>query len=281
MILSILVTIVCDAQIFIKSSEQTFVEEAVKPGLFISKQSFQICDKESGELFGLNGKQEFGTQYTVGIKIAGGYILTDAAVRPWLYNGKFERFREKYDPVFYQASYAMPGSKIKYDELDYDLTRQEEIFDETLYKFSSQIFGNKGFVLDDAPGKKNGWVIWLMVKRDTDFEKSVELNFAIFRRDIEVDKDHDMFDVDSFYTDDEILGGIYVVPYYPNIGVLEFRLGGIMAKFDNRWKILCPFVAEKPVAAAGGNKNSEDSNAELTPVERAKEALTDSKKKKK
>lgn len=271
------------------SNNQQIVREAVEKGFFMSKQSFQICDRESGELFGLNGKKEFGIQYTIGVKVSGGYVLTDMAVRPWVYNSKFDKYKDKYDPVFYEAMYSELGGKPKYEPLDYSLTNQEELTDEALYLFSSGTFNQTGFVVDTDAGEKNGWVVWFIAKKDADFEKSVDINYTIFRQDIKVGEGQEFSDIEMPTTEQTVMGGVYVVPYYPNAGVIEFRLCGFIAKVDNSWKIICPFVGKEIAAKPADDKVTdedvvqEDGGGELTPVgnKDKKEKSTDKKQGKK
>lgn len=285
-IVSLCICLVVEAQIYIKSTEQQFIEDVVKNGLFISKQSFQICDRETGELFGLNGKKEFGVQYSIGVKIPDGIVLTDKAVRPWLYNNKFGKYRQKYDPVFYQATFSEMTDKVKYDSLDYTLAELDGVVDTTIYKFSSGTFDGNGFALDGTIGKKEGWIVWITAKKDHDFEQSANLNYTIYRKTITIDADKQSFDISKPNLEQNILGGIYVVPVYTKIGVIEFRLCGIVSLVDDGWKIYCPFVGMKGEEAfdeaPGDTEVGSDEPSELTPVkDMGKEKAKDKKKKKK
>ena len=280
------ICLVLQAQIYIKSTEQQFIEDVVKSGLFVSKQSFQICDRETGELFGLNGKKEFGVQYSIGVKVPNGFVLTDKAVRPWLYNNKFGKYKQKYDPVFYQATFSEMTEKARYDSLDYTLAKLDELVDTTMYKFSSGTFGGKGFVLDGTVGKKDGWIVWITAKKEYDFEKSANLNYTIYRKTITIDADKQSFDISNPNLEQNILGGIYVVPAYTKIGVIEFRLCGIVSFVGDGWKIYCPFVGMKEEAQTSdeGTSNTEvknDEPSELTPVKDMDKVKKKDKKKKK
>ena len=82
------------------------------------------------------------------------------------------------------------------------------------------------------------------------------------------------------------MGGIYVVPVYTKIGVIEFRLCGIVSLVDDGWKIYCPFVGMKGEEASdeapGDTEVGSDEPSELTPVkDMGKEKAKDKKKKKK
>lgn len=267
------------------NEDMAILKNGINSGLFISKQSFQICDKETGELFGLNGKKEFGIQYTVGIKIPNGFLLPDKAIRPWLYNNKFDKYKEKYDPVFYQATFSELGEQVQYDSLDYALTKQQELVDTTLYRFSSKTFGGKGFVLENTSGKKEGWIVWITTNKGTDFEQTGNLNYTIYRKNLTINKKECFFEIDKPTIEQEVLGGIYVVPAYTEIGVVEFRLCGIIAPQNDKWKIFCPFIEVKDARTTEEELNQEekrkDELPELTPVEKRNDEKAKDKKKRK
>ncbi len=252
---------------------QPLVEKAIEKGFFLSKQSYQIYDKKSGDIFGLNGKSEFGVQYTIGIKTLGGFLLVDKAMRPWLYDNNFEKYKGKYDPIFYQALYSESKEKVAYDTLEYTLTQQEMLVDTTLYYFPSRTFGGEGFALDDIAGEKDGWIVWITSSREADFEKEVDLHYTIYKKTLTLKQEREVFQIEQPSVEQKILGGIYVVPSYTKIGVLEFKLCGILVPVDDKWFIHCPFVEsthKRNPSVEDSEKESEQS-VELTPIGKAKE----------
>lgn len=273
-------------QSLMSSSNQQLIEKALNNALFISQQSFQICDRETGELFGLNGKKEFGIQYSLGIKVPGGFLLNDEAVRPWVYNDKYKKYQNKYDPVFYQAKFSELSEEAKYDSLGYTLVGMQELVDTMVYSLSSETFDNKGFVLDYTIGEKEGWAVWLTTDKATDLSQTTKLNYTIYRKKIVVEKIKQSFEIAKPDVGQDILGGIYVVPYYTEIGIVEFRLCGVMSKSKGGWKIHCPFVGMEDEISSGQKPNQEEElkeededASELTPVGKGKNK--DKKKRKK
>lgn len=108
-----------------QSIGQQYVENAVRTGLFLTKHSFRICDEKSGDLFGLDGKDEFGSQYAFGVKVPGGILLTNRSVCPWLYDVNFEKYKDDYSPVLFQALYSGLEETPKYDLLDYEYDKKK------------------------------------------------------------------------------------------------------------------------------------------------------------
>lgn len=266
------------------SSDSTnILKEAIKSGVFISRQSFQIRDRISGKLYGLNGKNEFGIEYSIGIKVPDGFLLTDKAVRPWLYNSMYGKYKGKYDPVFLQPKFSEIGDSLKYDTLDYELSKQESVIDTAVYRFFSQNFKGDGFVLDTTNGKKKGWLIWITSQQNIDYEKSAKFDYIIERKEIFINKDHQSFEVESPQTEQNVLCGIYVVPVYTKIGVIEFRLCGIVVPEIDTWKIGCPFVESKEDTESTPNdsRTQVEQPDELTPIENSDAEKVKEKKNKK
>lgn len=257
---------------------QLMVENAVKSSMFLSKQSFQIRDKKTDELFGLNGKKEFGIQYAIGVKINSGVLLVDRVVRPWLYDSKFEKYKENYDPVLYQSAYTEQGEKVNYQELNLESNKLEDIFEKQIYSYPTEIFARKGLTIDNAEGTKKGWIIWVVADNNADFEVTANLNFTVYQKDLAVSKAQKSFVIEKPEGVQKILGGIYVVPYYTEIGVIEFKLCGlIVPDTEMTWKVCCPFVeySDSQVEPADGSEG----RFELTPIGKDKKDNEKNKKK--
>lgn len=267
-----------------KFGSDAFIDEAVRNGLFVSCQSYQICDKETGDLFGLNGKTEFGIEYSLGIKVPGGYCLLDQAVHPWLYDKNFSKYQTKYEPVFYQAKYADLGEQVQYDSLDYSLTNVTAITDSVLYRFTSSTFDGKGFILDNEEGQKNGWMVWVMQSKDSDMSMDVNFTFISLKESIDVKKECSFMEVTPPNTYYRLVGGIYIVPEYSSIGVVKFKLCGIMVPHNKDvWNLYFPFIGQEMenedeiVDDKTPSKDIEDS--ELTPIGQTKDIKKKNKKK--
>lgn len=255
----------------ISNDSTVILKKMIKSGLFISKQSFQIYDKENDNLFGLNGKKEFGIQYSVGVKIPDGLLLTDRAVRPWLYDPKYEKYKEKYEPVFFQAMYAEIGDKLHYRTLKYKLSEQQVLLSGGLYRFFSTCFDGKGFVLEKTEGAKSGWLVWITCKKNADLDHSTGLDYIIHKKEVIVDKRKCTFSIEGPETADNVLLGIYIVPVCSQIGVLEFRLCGIVVPDDKAWKLCCPFAEENNCEKVESKSQEKvEEPAELTLIEKDK-----------
>lgn len=254
---------------------QLMVENAVKSSFFLSKQSYQLRDKKSGELFGVNGKKEFSAQYAIGVKVRGGIILGDRMLQPWLYDSKFGKYKEGYEPVPYQATYTALEDEVSYKELEYDSEAQKGIIDKLIYRYPSDVFAGEGLAADSTAGIKNGWIIWVTAK-ETDWEKTAAVNYVTYQKDLNVSKEDTSFGIEKPKGNLKLLGGLYVVPFYTGIGTIEFKLCGIIVQdTETTWKVCCPFVVNPENEVKPADKQAVES--ELTPIGKDK---TDKKNKK-
>lgn len=248
-------------------SNQLF-EETIRSAFFLSRQSFQVSDKKTGDRYGLNNKDEFGTEITLGVKVRNGYILTDKAIRPWEYNAKFETYKENYNPVPYASEYSEFNSTVKYDALD--IAQPNELLTESLYFVSSDCLSGKGLAVDCTKGEKEGWLVWIGTDKDDDLNKTANLRLTCYSKTVETDENGNV-DVET-PDGQNILGGIYVVPVNTAIGILEFRICGVIMENNGKWSIRFPFIGkEKFLKPANDNDKQEEivdgSKDDLTPID--------------
>ena len=62
------------------------------------------------------------------------------------------------------------------------------------------------------------------------------------RHDMEITPDVNHYEIEAPNTVDTFIGGIYLVPVQTSIGVLSFKLSGIITKEGGVWQIFTPFV---------------------------------------
>lgn len=223
--------------------DSCLLNDILCPVFFLSRQSFQVCDKNTGELYGLNNKNEFGTEITLGVKVKGGYVLTDKALHPWKYNDKFGTYKDSYDPVPFQSEYSEVEENTRYDSLDIAQDHVNDLLQATCYLIKSNCLAGQGLDIDSMEGAKVGWAVWTIVDDDKDLNKTARLTLICSNNKLEAKKDGKV-DVEA-PDGKKALGGIYVVPTVTGIGVLEFRLCGIMVESDGKWCIRFPFIGNE------------------------------------
>lgn len=258
------------AQLVVRKSTATqWTEDAVIASLFQTKQSFCVKDNKTGELYGLNNKEVFGTEISLAVKVKGGYVITDKAISPWVYNAKFATYRDNYTPVMVASEYAEFGSAAKFDTLDIPQSKLNEVLKSSLYIVKSDIFSSKGLMIDDTEGTKKGWVVWVCADKNADMTKGIAPELICYSFDIESSKSKAV--KMNAPNDKKILGGIYVVPTFREIGLVEFRLCGLLCEKDEHWSLVFPFVGwkyEKNIKSADCAEKEKVENCDsLTPVD--------------
>jgi len=98
-----------------KDRNQT-VKNAVAPGLFLVQQNFIAVDS-AGEEYGFNNQDNFGTIYSIGIKVKEGLLLPSTFNTPGLLDPNFEPYRAGYTTR--NSSINARGiDSLKYDNVD-------------------------------------------------------------------------------------------------------------------------------------------------------------------
>jgi len=238
--------------------------DAVSSAFFLSRQSFQVADKKTGELYGLNNHDEFGTEITLGVKLKDGFLLSDKAVRPWEYNSKFDGYREEYKPVPYLSEYTEQGDKTDYDSLTCSLQESKKPLD--VYCFNSNVFNGKGLECDVTEGTRKGWFVWACTDKDADLNKTAKLSFVCCEKELDVKVGSK--ECVSPPKDKNILGGIYIVPSITGIGIVKFLLCGVITEKDAKWYVSFPFVGMRENEASQKESSVEQNTSKdaLTPI---------------
>lgn len=268
------------AQTLVQSPEQQLVESAVKSGLFIVKQNYCLKKVENGTLYGRGGKNEFGTTYSVGVKLPGAWYLTDMAVHPWKYDSHYEPYKgnEKYLPVNEPSLYWLGADTTDYRSIELNPDSVKTLLPETLYQYVDKELPEDGFAKGNAKGEKSGWVIWLTVDKDADLSTRPEIIYNISRQKITVEKGKNA-SIAVPLIKAKILGGIFVIPEDTGVGKLIFKLAGVMTKDKDSWAVVFPFNHEGAAQVEEAGAHDEPVKDELTPISSKERKDTDKKAK--
>lgn len=252
-----------------KSAAAQWIDDAVSSAFFLSRQSFQVSDKKTGELYGLNNKDVFGTELSLGIKIKNGCILTEKAIRPWKYNQKFETYKDNYNPVMYVSEYSEFAESTEYDTLNILEPKTNELLSSYLYFVASDCFSGKGLAVDYTKGQKDGWVVWACVDKDEDLNKTAKLKITSYSKAIDLNVS-DSINIDT-PDGQKVLGGIFVIPVNSGIGTIEFIISGIMVESNGKWNIRFPFTGNENKMNTKHSKDKQETKVDgkdsLTPVD--------------
>lgn len=223
-----LIPINCWAQIY-KTSNQQLIEDAIKNGIIVICQSYQLEDTTTHQRYGRYGNKEFGKSYSIGVKVNGGIAVTNKTTKPWEYDNNYSRYRDSHKPILYQTTVKeLSDSSFTQVNIGIDSigsTHGISIIPDTLS------YNGHGFQYHKHDGKTDGWIVWITSPVDIqDCDSSRTVDHIIYRKNIEYHPDSLSYTIDVPQSTKKIWGGIFVVPQQTQIGELTFDLGGIIVE---------------------------------------------------
>lgn len=251
------------AQLFYSPNQQ-IVESAIRNGIFILSQDYQLKDCNTNEYFGRNGQEEFGRIFSLGVKVENGYCYFDQIQRPWLYDSNFERYRDSHIPEVYRTRFKEFTDSLMTDFTSFSQKRSVELYPETIYYMPDSVsFKGKGLKADSTIGNKLGWIVWVIAnKAIAETDQVDSLSYVIYRKELEVKEDIREYTISAPNTNHTVLGGIFVEPIQSEIGQLTFNIIGIILSKEGKWNILTPF--KKSDFSSNISQNADVD--ELTPI---------------
>lgn len=272
-ILTILITISCtanaqliDFNFSLSTDNQELIRKSLEKSLIIVNSSYQLKDTVTNEYYGRLGRDEFGHIYSIGIKVKGGYYLSDKAVRPWMYDSNFNRYKETHLPVFYKIYYKELQDSILTEIEKRPEHLQTEVYPQQFYfRKDSTLFKGEGFEPKCQTGKADGWLVWLVADKPiTESDSITSTSYIIYRKTLEIKEGHQEHNIDAPSTDKTIWGGIYVVPEPTGIGQITFRLSGVLVEKEGKWAVLTAVNQNSNECAIINDEN--EGNDTLTPI---------------
>lgn len=243
------------------SSNQQLIQMTIENILVEVKQSYRLMEKETNQLYGRNGENEFGETHCPGIKVLNGLIVSDEVVKPWDYDSNFEKYKEKYTPVLYKTTIKDGQQTYIKDSVTVIRCMGQEYFS---FITDSTSYAGGGLTVDCTcnNGEKDGWIVWFT-------KGSGKIDYSIIKKRLSFEEDKYVYDTDPLDTSMQVLGGIFIIPTSPSNGVLLMQLSGVLANVDGQWKIVRPDIPiqnedKEDVTNTEGDEKSE---VELTPID--------------
>lgn len=239
-IIALLLCCVANAQLpqsAFNTPNQQLVELAVQKAVGLIRQEYQLEDTVTMRRYSWNHQPEFGKSTDICVKMQTGFITSDKILQPWNYDDKFNEYRDSiYRPVLSRTSYKFVTDSV-WTHCSYAEPLETAVLtDEAWYDVVSPLFDYNGFGTDTSVGKKDGWIV-LLTTMDAEAENP-EISLITYRHAISTEADITQYEIPSPSTNRNVVGGIYITPHYPDIGVLEFQLVGIIIPVDTKWYML-------------------------------------------
>lgn len=237
LLISLVLPLQVAAQVF-KTSNQKIVEDAIKSGLVIYRQSYQLQDNSTNQIYGKNGRDEFGKSYSIGIKVEDHLLVPKSALAPWESDQSYQRYTSTHRPLLYKTR-----ARIVCDTLEYEC---HPLIDSTIILSDNRFIQLKdttflmspGFAIDAHPGKKDGWVVWITSENNIEMSDTIRTeNFMIYNKELNISADSVRVKIDNPQTEKKIWGGIYITPKQTQVGTIQFYINGIMQYVGEQWYV--------------------------------------------
>lgn len=225
------------SQSLFNSSNQQLVEQAVKEGIVLLRQDYQLLDTLSNTRYGWNHQEVFNSIYSIGFNVKGSYIVNERFIRPWQFDQRYKEFRDTtYIPVI-SKTYSKSILDTAYTNIKYNPSYNRVIKDSLVYSVDSLTYECRGFSVDSSFGEKDGWLVWVTAT-DSVPQENTQLSIVTYRHQITIEEEKNEYIIPKPATSQNIMAGILVVPKNTHIGVLDFQVIGYAYKKGNEWYII-------------------------------------------
>jgi hypothetical protein len=223
------------------SANQKLIEDAICDGLFVVQQNYQIKDTSTTPptFYRWGNDPHLGTVYVVGIKVNGGFYSESKILFPWNGHTNYEQYRNiaHYVPVI-SATNLRPSDSTHFITMPFDPTACKLQADSLTVFVKSDLFVGKGFRENYSPGKKEGWLAWIIADKQFYVVDTLPYSFLIYRTELVYEQAKRRYEIKNPMTNKEILGGLYIVPELSDIGQITFNLSGVLINIDNKWNVV-------------------------------------------
>lgn len=225
------------SQSLFNSSSQQFVEQAVKDGIVLLRQDYQLLDTLSNTRYGWNHQEVFNSIYSVGFKVEGGYVVNERFVRPWNFDQRYRELRDTtYVPVISRTR-SKSMADIVYTDVKYNPDYKRSIRDSLIYRVDSLTHERRGLRIDSSLGEKEGWLIWV-TSADSLLQENTQLSVVTYKHQITIKENKKEYALPKPATSKNIVTGILVVPNNTQIGVLDFQIIGYAYQRGDDWYVI-------------------------------------------
>lgn len=224
------------SQSMFNSPNQQMVEDAVRNGIILVCQDYQLRDTVSNQKYGRNHETHFGSVYSIAAKVMDALSVSNRFVRPWDYDINFTQYRNsQYQPVVSKTTFRALSDST-FSDLRYSSCNIRVLKDSVVYYVDSLSHQDRGFIVDHNKGEKDGWLVWAFVNDSTSVRRET-ISLVTYRHKVSLEDGLHSYAIKQPTVSGHILGGIYVCPTVTTIGTIEFLFEGlIVSDGQNRWQ---------------------------------------------
>ena len=274
------------------TSGQKITENAVKGSVSVIKQSYQVKNKKTGKIYGRSGRKDFGHSFSIAVKSEQGFLLIEKGLKPWLYDDSFKKVESEYEPVISLTETRGLNADAIFVQCPMKVQSEQPAEGIWIANIADSLNTDK-LEIDNENGVKDGWLIWFYSPKDSKADELGVVSLQSVNKKIDI-KDDKSIDIDEPANSNQVLGGVYVCPYFIGGGHIVYKFVGMVVKIENKWKLQIPFVGmshenssvepdEKPQEEPNVEEpaqEKDDQDIDLTPVDQPKDKKKGKKSKK-
>lgn len=224
-------SIISSNSINIEGTFTDIIFNAVAPALNIVKQQYRL--KKGGDFFGRNNMPHFGESFSLAVKVAGGTILQNEVLYPWVNDNNYHDLSDsdKYIPVLYHSyKRSVTGGEYEKINLELDTPYVQQIGKDSLLYSLSDKKRDFGLEIDTESGEKNGYMLWV-------YEAEGKCDYVVEALKLNASVDSTVIPMKPSNLS-SLLGGVYVIPVNERPGTVSFYLVGVASTCNNKdWSL--------------------------------------------
>lgn len=217
------------------SASTNVIIDGVKCGLGIVRQEYVLSDTTAvnPSKYGFNNNDYFGRGYDLGVVVDGKLITRSSILKPWVGDANYSEYaNDNSVRVELSKRYVRAIDSDSFEKLDSDMVISNS--SDSLAVVANDL---EGFTSDITTGKKeNGWVV-VVSGEVAQIDTLTNFKVEAYNTTLEVNDDQPA-EVKKISLSKEFIGGLYVVPTYEKIGVIELKVVGMLSVVNDKWYVL-------------------------------------------
>lgn len=232
-----------------KSAGQDIVENALASSIKVVRLPYYLKDRTTNNLFGREGREEFGRTYRIAAETTDGVVLGKDNVKPWEDDIDYVSFRNDYD-----ATLGKNTALRSWGEVDFV---PSVITTESSYALCTRNESQSELYIDRTLGEKKGWIVWFNSETNLAQNEAAKIECKPYTMTVELTDSLKSIPLTKIPSVDNILGGIFVCPEYIGKGSVVFNVVGLIERSIDVWNLTFPF---------GSNSEYKEESVTIIPI---------------
>jgi len=224
----------------------------LKRSIFVLQQDYSLYDKKKKKYYGYDGEDYFGRTFSLGLKCENFNILMDEAVHPWMYDTKYESYKEKnLVPEITGSKYFFINDSTSSigAELDSIFAIKDPIKDDFFYTSGPFLTDQENFTINVADTNRVGVLVWVINEsgKINSEQLKIGLKYSTLRTEM-----IGTVSVTPPVSKESVIGGFFLTESGKKDN--PYSLSGIVVLRNGTWNLHFPFKN----FSVGVNKKKEE-----------------------